>query len=105
MLIDGIRFACNTCIRGHRAAQCQHNDRPLHLVRGKGRPVSQCGHCRSLRQTRSVHTMSRCRCIHGECRAATHLPSPPKSSTPRTRVASTHFSQAAWSGVKLPNLE
>lgn len=35
-------------------------DRELKQVGGKGRPVSQCNHCRTLRQSRSVHT--RCKC-------------------------------------------
>ncbi|KAJ3532660.1 hypothetical protein NM208_g8341 [Fusarium decemcellulare] len=56
MIKDGEKFACETCIRGHRVAQCQHTDRPLQQVSGKGRPVSQCGHCRTLRQSHSVHT-------------------------------------------------
>ncbi|KAF5004705.1 hypothetical protein FDECE_8816 [Fusarium decemcellulare] len=60
MIKDGEKFACETCIRGHRVAQCQHTDRPLQQVSGKGRPVSQCGHCRTLRQSHSVHT--RCKC-------------------------------------------
>ncbi|KAK6357687.1 hypothetical protein TWF718_001995 [Orbilia javanica] len=60
MLIDGITWACETCIRGHRAANCQHIERPLQPLGRKGRPVSQCHHCRSLRHSRSLHT--RCKC-------------------------------------------
>ncbi|KAF4446537.1 copper fist DNA binding domain-containing [Fusarium albosuccineum] len=41
MIKDGEKFACETCIRGHRVAQCQHTDRPL-------------------QQSHSVHT--RCKC-------------------------------------------
>ncbi|KAH7176972.1 copper fist DNA binding domain-containing protein, partial [Dactylonectria macrodidyma] len=60
MIINGEKLACESCIRGHRVAQCQHADRPLQQVGSKGRPVSQCNHCRSLRKSRSVHT--RCKC-------------------------------------------
>ncbi|KAF4981540.1 hypothetical protein FZEAL_2674 [Fusarium zealandicum] len=60
MIINGEKFACEICIRGHRVAQCQHNDRPLQQVSKKGRPVSQCSHCRSLRKSRSLHTNCKC---------------------------------------------
>ncbi|KAF5654485.1 transcription activator CUP2, partial [Fusarium circinatum] len=54
------KLACETCIRGHRVAKCQHTDRPLLRVSRKGRPVSQCNHCRTLRNSRSVHTECKC---------------------------------------------
>ncbi|ENH73481.1 Copper resistance protein CRF1 [Fusarium oxysporum f. sp. cubense race 1] len=60
MTPKGERFACESCIRGHRVAQCQHTDRPLLRVGRKGRPVSQCTHCRTLRTSRSVHTKCKC---------------------------------------------
>ncbi|KAK6508874.1 hypothetical protein TWF481_003641 [Arthrobotrys musiformis] len=60
MVIDGVTWACETCIRGHRAASCNHIERPLKPLGKKGRPVSQCHHCRSLRSSRSLHT--RCKC-------------------------------------------
>jgi len=83
MIIDGLKFSCETCIRGHRAAGCEHFDRPLQQISIEGRPVSQCNHCRSLRQSRSVHTKcicaiaarkethdtpgtKRCRCCEGD---------------------------------------
>ncbi|KAH7193890.1 copper fist DNA binding domain-containing protein [Fusarium flagelliforme] len=54
------KLACESCIRGHRVAKCQHTDRPLLRVSRKGRPVSQCDHCRTLRNSRSVHTKCKC---------------------------------------------
>ncbi|KAH7127988.1 copper fist DNA binding domain-containing protein [Dactylonectria estremocensis] len=60
MIINGEKLACESCIRGHRVAQCQHADRPLQQIGSKGRPVSQCNHCRTLRKSRSLHT--RCKC-------------------------------------------
>ncbi len=79
MIIDGETYACEGCIRGHRARNCQHNgelqsteqihrviadrrplDRPLQHIKAKGRPVSQCNHCRSERKNRSAHVKCQC---------------------------------------------
>lgn len=78
-----------------------HLDRPLRIIGVKGRPITQCSHCRSLRETQSVHTMCkcgsassnpgkgggggerRCRCCHGEeCICA-----PARKQTPSSSVA------------------
>ncbi|OAQ95743.1 hypothetical protein LLEC1_04149 [Akanthomyces lecanii] len=60
MIIDGETYACEGCIRGHRSRSCQHNDRPLQHIKAKGRPVSQCNHCRSERKNRSAHVKCQC---------------------------------------------
>lgn len=60
MLIKGEKYACEACVRGHRVSNCQHSDRPLQHINKKGRPVSQCTHCRTLRKSRSAHV--RCDC-------------------------------------------
>jgi len=60
MIIDGQNYACEACVRGHRVRTCQHHERPLKLVSKKGRPVSQCQHCRTLRRSRSVHVKCSC---------------------------------------------
>ena len=77
MLIDGEKWACDACVRGHRVSSCTHSgifvtpnrfiqpsniilDRPLQHINKKGRPVSQCPHCRGLRKARSSHV--RCEC-------------------------------------------
>ncbi|EJU01664.1 hypothetical protein DACRYDRAFT_36073, partial [Dacryopinax primogenitus] len=49
-----------TCIKGHRSSTCGHTDRPLFEIKRKGRPQTQCEHCRRLRKTRQVHV--RCDC-------------------------------------------
>ncbi|CDO74799.1 hypothetical protein BN946_scf185001.g47 [Trametes cinnabarina] len=54
------KFACESCIKGHRSSNCQHTDRPLFEIKKKGRPVSQCQKCRELRKTKRMH--SRCTC-------------------------------------------
>lgn len=38
ILIDGVKYSCLECIRGHRSTLCQHDKRPLLLVKKKGRP-------------------------------------------------------------------
>ncbi|KAJ9133056.1 Copper resistance protein CRF1 [Pleurostoma richardsiae] len=69
MLIDGEKWACEACVRGHRVSNCQHADRPLQHINKKGRPVSQCQHCRAMRKSRSAHARCDCgekthKCIH-----------------------------------------
>ncbi|KAI9143669.1 hypothetical protein BKA69DRAFT_1060824 [Paraphysoderma sedebokerense] len=40
LTFDDLRFACLTCIKGHRSTTCSHSDRTLYEVRKKGRPRS-----------------------------------------------------------------
>ncbi|OAX35269.1 copper-fist-domain-containing protein [Rhizopogon vinicolor AM-OR11-026] len=54
------KFACESCIKGHRSSSCHHSERPLFEVKKKGRPVSQCPRCRELRHSKRVH--SKCTC-------------------------------------------
>ncbi|KAK8034677.1 Copper resistance protein CRF1 [Apiospora rasikravindrae] len=60
MLIDGEKWACEACVRGHRVSNCQHADRPLQHINKKGRPVSQCQHCRAMRKSRASHVKCDC---------------------------------------------
>ncbi|KAK7678034.1 hypothetical protein QCA50_018975 [Cerrena zonata] len=60
VLVNGKKFSCESCIKGHRSSSCKHNDRPLFEVKKKGRPVSQCQQCRELRTAKKVH--SKCIC-------------------------------------------
>ncbi|KAH7319695.1 hypothetical protein B0I35DRAFT_408478 [Stachybotrys elegans] len=69
MLIDGEKYACEACVRGHRVSNCQHHDRPLQHINKKGRPVSQCQHCRAARKSRAAHVKCDCgektnKCAH-----------------------------------------
>ncbi|ORX60479.1 copper-fist-domain-containing protein [Hesseltinella vesiculosa] len=57
---DGIKYACATCIRGHRVKKCQHTDRPLVAVLKRGRQVSQCNHCREHRTKSGSHVKCTC---------------------------------------------
>ncbi|KAL4782172.1 copper fist DNA binding domain-containing protein [Aspergillus varians] len=45
MLIDGEKWACEACLRGHRVSTCKHHDRPLIRIKRKGRPFSTCSIC------------------------------------------------------------
>lgn len=47
MLIDGQKWACEACIRGHRVTSCKHHDRPLIRIKRKGRPFATCTVCQS----------------------------------------------------------
>ncbi|KAF9454936.1 hypothetical protein P691DRAFT_4125 [Macrolepiota fuliginosa MF-IS2] len=58
--VNSKKFACESCIKGHRSSSCHHTDRPLFEIKKKGRPVSQCEKCRELRQSKKVH--SKCTC-------------------------------------------
>lgn len=42
-LINGCKFSCEPCIRGHRATLCSHTDRILIAVRKPGRPLETRG--------------------------------------------------------------
>ncbi|KAL7275167.1 hypothetical protein RUND412_001907 [Rhizina undulata] len=43
-VINGVKFACEPCMRGHRSSKCAHKDRVLVRVRKPGRPLSSCPH-------------------------------------------------------------
>ncbi|CAG8552348.1 9163_t:CDS:2, partial [Paraglomus brasilianum] len=60
VFINGIKYACATCIKGHRSTACHHGDRTLYEIKRKGRPITQCTHCRELRKTQRVHVKCTC---------------------------------------------
>ncbi|KAF8553495.1 copper-fist-domain-containing protein, partial [Imleria badia] len=60
VLVSDKKYACETCIKGHRSSACKHTDRPLFEIKKKGRPVTQCDHCRELRKTKQVHVKCLC---------------------------------------------
>ncbi|CEI93739.1 Putative Copper fist transcription factor [Rhizopus microsporus] len=55
------KFACLSCIKGHRSSKCEHVDRELIEIKRKGRPVTQCERCRQLRKTKQMHLKCECR--------------------------------------------
>ncbi|EED12178.1 conserved hypothetical protein [Talaromyces stipitatus ATCC 10500] len=56
MLIDGEKWACEACVRGHRVSSCRHHDRPLIRINKKGRPFSVCIICRGPCNNREEHS-------------------------------------------------
>lgn len=60
MIVEGQKWACQSCIRGHRVSNCTHADRELFPIAPKGRPVKQCEHCRSARKDKSHHAKCNC---------------------------------------------
>lgn len=71
VLINDKKYACATCIKGHRVSGCTHTDRPLFEVKKKGRPATQCQFCREKRKgsggTGTVHTkVGKKRCQEGK---------------------------------------
>ncbi|OZJ03597.1 hypothetical protein BZG36_03039 [Bifiguratus adelaidae] len=60
VLLNGTKYACATCIKGHRSSHCLHSDRPLFEIKRKGRPITQCTHCRELRKTKQIHVKCTC---------------------------------------------
>ncbi|KAI0654178.1 hypothetical protein C8Q70DRAFT_541020 [Cubamyces menziesii] len=69
------KYACETCIKGHRSSSCKHTDRPLFEIKKKGRPVTQCEHCRELRKTRQIHVKCVCESKEGGQEASVPGPS------------------------------
>ncbi|KAK9893183.1 hypothetical protein P389DRAFT_132817, partial [Cystobasidium minutum MCA 4210] len=55
ILLDGQKYACESCFKGHRVSKCTHRQTSLRPNK-KGRPFTQCKHCRDRRTSASVHT-------------------------------------------------
>ncbi|THH03685.1 hypothetical protein EW146_g10363, partial [Bondarzewia mesenterica] len=75
VLVDDRKYACEACIKGHRSSSCKHTDRPLFEIKKKGRPITQCEHCRELRKTKQVHVKCICETKEGTSEK------PPKSGS------------------------
>lgn len=72
MLIKGVKYACERCIRGHRVTTCTHSNEPLTMIKPKGRPVTQCQHCRENRKSKNLHVSCTC---GKKGKNGSHLPS------------------------------
>lgn len=68
VVINGVKYACERCIRGHRVTSCTHTDQPLTMIKPKGRPATQCAHCREQRKMKNLH--SNCTCGNKKKHAA-----------------------------------
>lgn len=60
VLIKGVKYACERCIRGHRVTTCMHTDQPLMMIKPKGRPSTQCTHCKEVRKIKNSHVKCKC---------------------------------------------
>ncbi|ODQ63310.1 copper-fist-domain-containing protein, partial [Nadsonia fulvescens var. elongata DSM 6958] len=60
VFIDGVKYACDRCIRGHRVTTCTHTDQPLTMIKPKGRPSTQCAYCRETRRSKSINPKCKC---------------------------------------------
>ncbi|KAJ7720987.1 copper fist DNA binding domain-containing protein, partial [Mycena maculata] len=92
-LISSKKYACETCIKGHRSSACKHTDRPLFEIKKKGRPVTQCEHCRELRKTKQVHVKCICEAKDKDPSTSTASPSSPTSpnTAPKKKGVSIFF--------------
>lgn len=62
VLVNGVKYSCDACIKSHRASQCEHTDRPLKLLKPRGRPATTCDHCKDMRKTKNVNPSGSCHC-------------------------------------------
>lgn len=62
VLINGVKYACERCIRGHRVTTCTHTDQPLMMIKPKGRPSTTCAYCKELRKNKSAKPPGTCTC-------------------------------------------
>ncbi|VUG20068.1 DEBR0S6_07184g1_1 [Brettanomyces bruxellensis] len=60
IIINNMKYACERCIRGHRASTCNHRDAKLIMIKPKGRPSTQCPHCKELRKLKNSHVACNC---------------------------------------------
>ncbi|OCF44006.1 hypothetical protein I317_02112 [Kwoniella heveanensis CBS 569] len=75
VLINDKKYACEKCIKGHRVTGCTHTDRPLYEVKKKGRPTTQCQHCKEKRKS------SGSSCVCGDAKIQPPAMIHPTSST------------------------
>lgn len=100
MLIDGEKWACEACVRGHRVSSCRHQDRPMIRINKKGRPFSVCSICRGPCNDREEHSkLNRDGKSDGESDAKPSA----KKSAQRRRPQPTAFARIAPQPARLPS--
>ncbi|XBW34865.1 hypothetical protein QEN19_000432 [Hanseniaspora menglaensis] len=62
IVIEGIKYACERCIRGHRVTKCSHSDGPLVAIKPKGRPSTICEYCKDLKKNHNSNPSGACSC-------------------------------------------
>ncbi|KAI9826454.1 MAG: hypothetical protein M1826_006663 [Phylliscum demangeonii] len=106
--INGVKYACEPCMRGHRSSKCTHSDRILVQVRKPGRPLSSCphpgGHCSCTGLRMAIPKASNCACgndsdvgCHADAQASSIVLDNPnrRASTPASVLRSVVAASAA----------
>ncbi len=62
VVYDGVKYACERCIRGHRVTACTHVEQTLFPIKPKGRPPSLCPSCREAKKNRLPYPTVDCSC-------------------------------------------
>lgn len=62
IIIDGVKYACERCIRGHRVTKCSHSDGPLVVIKPKGRPSTVCDYCKLMKKNHNANPTGSCVC-------------------------------------------
>ncbi|KAG8724608.1 hypothetical protein FRC09_016578 [Ceratobasidium sp. 395] len=99
IFVNDKKYACETCIKGHRSSSCQHTERALFEIKKKGRPVTQCDHCRELRKTKQVHVRCSCDSKPDQMPAAPKAPGAKKGSRLPAEAAYPHGLSPGVTGV------
>jgi hypothetical protein len=112
-LINGIKMACEPCIRGHRSTKCTHaSERLMVPVRKPGRPLSTCPHpasrpCSCAAVTAAIPRRQKCHCgtsssdspdVKSETETPTPLDSTPASPTRAPPLHANRIQKAAHKG-------
>ena len=63
--VEGARYACISCIKGHRTNKCDHTDRPMVETKKPGRPAS--GENRKCDCPKDCKCGPGCKCVPKEC--------------------------------------
>lgn len=79
-------------------SNCQHSDRPLTHINKKGRPVSQCPHCRGLRKSHASHV----KCVCGDKPHAKAECGLPEKGDLKSENGGMHFDPASDYGAVDP---
>ncbi|KAF5628545.1 copper-activated transcription factor [Fusarium tjaetaba] len=103
-LINGIKMACEPCIRGHRSTKCTHaNERLMVPVRKPGRPLSTCPHpasrpCSCGRVTAAIPKKQACHCGPSK---DTESPKPENSDSTSSSTPQSPVSKTPGSGYRV----
>lgn len=90
VFIEGVKYACQRCIRGHRASGCKHIDSELFMIKPKGRPAIWCGHCNRNRRSRKSTTGEKPKHLNRNGSAMCNCSAPEKFPPARFRSAVEH---------------